>query len=208
LIEVVNETNSTLLLAYNRRFYSSVLKAQEIILEDGGVKSFNFEFTEWSHSIKTLVKTKAELQTWFLGNSSHVIDTAFYLGGKPKNICCFVSGSLDWHPKSSNFVGAGETQYGALFNYQANWAAPGRWVIEIITEKHRLLFKPLEKLQIQNIGSVLTDPVVLDDMLDTRYKPGLYLQTKNFIFGNYSRFCDIHEQNLSLDNFYLKMSNY
>ncbi|XP_006819005.1 uncharacterized protein LOC102804859, partial [Saccoglossus kowalevskii] len=41
-------------LAYNRRFYASVRKAQELANEDGGITSFIFEFTEWSHIIANL----------------------------------------------------------------------------------------------------------------------------------------------------------
>jgi len=42
-------TGTKVWIGYNRRFYASALKAQEIIRNDGGVKSFNFEFTEWPH---------------------------------------------------------------------------------------------------------------------------------------------------------------
>ena len=38
-------------IAYNRRFYTSVNKALELIKKDGGVRSFNFEFTEFGHQI-------------------------------------------------------------------------------------------------------------------------------------------------------------
>ena len=138
-------------IGYNRRFYASVIAAQKIIKEDKGVTSFAFEFTEWSHKIKDLQKHPIEHNYWFLGNSTHVIDTAFFIAGKPKHISCYVRGnnSLNWHPASSIFSGAGETEAGALFSYHANWQAPGRWVIEMFTAQHRLIFKPLEKLQIQ-----------------------------------------------------------
>lgn len=208
IVTLSNEKKANILLAYNRRFYASVLKAQEIIKEDGGVISFNFEFTEWSHVIRTLTKHKAEHHNWFLGNSTHVIDTAFYLGGKPKQLCAFVKGGIDWHPASSVFCGAGESESGALFSYQANWEGPGRWVLEIITPKHRLIFKPMETLQIQKIGSVAIEPVEIDDHLDKDFKPGLFKQTEAFINGVYDSFCDIHEQKKNIDNVYLKMSGY
>jgi predicted dehydrogenase len=73
-------------IAYNRRFYASVLKAQEIIRNDGGVKSFNFEFTEWPHIILDKVKSEAAKNNWFLVNSTHVVDMAFLLGGFPENM--------------------------------------------------------------------------------------------------------------------------
>lgn len=208
LLSTANENNVDVLLAYNRRFYSSVLKAEEIIKADGGVTSFNFEFTEWGHVISTLNKTREELNNWFLGNSSHVIDTAFFLGGLPDQLCAFYKGSLSWHPASSRFSGAGVSVSGALFSYHANWEAPGRWVLEISTAKSRLLFKPMETLQIQLIGSVAVNPVEIDDTIDKQFKPGLYLQTLAFLKNDWGRFCTLAEQKMMIDKYYLKMSGY
>jgi len=208
LSQLAQETNTRILVAYNRRFYSSVLKAEEIIQADGGLSSFNFEFTEWAHVIKPTAKSETDFHYWFLWNSTHVVDLAFFMGGIPNELSAYHSGSLDWHPSASAFAGAGITKKGALFSYQANWEAPGRWVVEMLTKKHRLIFKPMEKLQIQEIGSVAVNPVEIDDTLDTEYKPGLYLQTKSFLEGDYSRFCTIHEQKETVNNVYLKMTGY
>lgn len=208
LFSVARNNGANVLLAYNRRFYASVMKAEQILEADGGVTSFNFEFTEWSHVIRTLNKTNEEWHNWFLGNSTHVIDTAFYLGGKPKQLSAYYQGSLDWHPAASNFCGAGISEKDALFSYHANWEGPGRWVIEILTSKNRLLFKPMETLQIQAIGSVAINPVELDDQLDKDFKPGLYLQTKAFLDGDYKRFCTLAEQKEALEKYYITMSGY
>ena len=51
VVAVAHDTHSEVYYAYNRRFYASVLKAEEIIKEDGGMTSMNFEFTEWGHVI-------------------------------------------------------------------------------------------------------------------------------------------------------------
>ena len=179
--------------AYNRRFFASVLKAEDIINEDGGVKSFNFEFTEWGHVIENANKPKGDLENWMYANSSHVIDLAFFLGGTPIQMKSFTSGEISWH-KPAVFAGAGITDKGALFNYSANWAAPGRWSVEILTSNHRLYLRPMEQLQIQNLGSIAINPVVIDDHLDKEFKPGFYLETKAFIDGNYERLCSIEEQ--------------
>lgn len=208
---LVDKYKAEVFIAYNRRFYASVLKAEEIIKEDGGVSSFNFEFTEWSHEIATLPFSEKEFQSWLMGNSSHVIDTAFFLGGQPKEIVAFTGGEnkLTWHPTTSIFAGAGVTENGALFNYGANWIAPGRWVIEILTAKHRLYFKPMEQLQIQNIGSVAVNAVEgIDYSLDSKFKPGFYLQTKAFLEGNTDRLCTIKEQKEHIDNYYKQISGY
>jgi len=48
--------NAKIFIAYNRQFYSSVMTAQDLIEQDGGVTSFNFELTEWCHVIEKLDK--------------------------------------------------------------------------------------------------------------------------------------------------------
>ncbi|TKC05266.1 Gfo/Idh/MocA family oxidoreductase [Pedobacter frigoris] len=200
--------NQTVLLAYNRRFYSSIRTVRKLIKADGGVTSFFFEFTEWSHSIRDLVKHPAEHNNWFFGNSTHVIDTAFYLGGKPKVLSAYHSGSIDWHPSSAIFVGSGISTSEALFSYTANWEAPGRWAIEIMTKKHRFILKPMEKLAVQVIGSVQINPIeIKDEEYDIDFKPGLYLQTRAFLENDYSDFCSISEQFEMMD-IYIKMSGY
>ncbi len=197
IISLGNEAkkfNSKVLIAFNRRFYTSVIKAKEIIQKDGGASSFNFEFTEWSHIIEGLDKNEEIKNLWLLHNSSHVIDLAFYLGGSPQNIKCFVSGSLKWHPRASVFTGAGVTEEGVLFSYHSNWDAPGRWSVEILTKFHRLILCPLEKLIIQKKASVDREYVKIDDWADKKFKPGLYQQVKAFLNDNYNNFIDINEQ--------------
>jgi predicted dehydrogenase len=176
-------TGTKVWIAYNRRFYSSVLKAQEIIRSDGGVKSFNFEFTEWPHVILNQVASEVAKRNWYLANSTHVVDMAFLLGGFPKKLESFTAGGCDWHPDSAIFAGSGVSEYGALFSYQANWLAPGRWSVEILTLNNRLIFRPLEKLQIQKPKSVAIEFVDIDDQLDEEFKPGFFKQTELFLKG-------------------------
>lgn len=185
-------------VGYNRRFYSSTQKAKELIRADGGAKSFHFEFTEWSHVIAELAKQRQVPQTilddWFLHNSSHVVDLAFFLGGIPDEIHPLKAGSLPWHPAASIYAGAGKTKSGALFSYHANWGAPGRWSTEIMTSKHRYIFKPLEVLQIQKVGSVAVEFVPLEDDLDKRFKPGVYREIEAFLQGGDSDLPSIRGQ--------------
>lgn len=199
---------ATTLIAYNRRFYSSVIKAQEIIAADGGVTSFHFEFTEWSHVIAKLDKSPELLAHWFLANSTHVADTAFFLGGKPVELSAYRSGGNAWHPGGTIYAGAGRSAGGALFSYQANWESPGRWSIEVNTRQHRLYFRPMEALAIQKIGSVAVEPYEIDNHLDQEFKPGFYLQTKAFIEGDHGRFCSIREQQVNIEAFYTRMCGY
>lgn len=192
-------------IAYNRRFYASVMEAEKIIKDDGGLLSFNFEFTEWKHVFDAFPDwKKKELKDLFLGNSTHVVDLAFFIGGKPKDMTCYSNGTVGWHTPA-NYVGAGETEKGVLFNYCSNWNAPGRWSVEFLTAKHRIYLKPMEQLHLQDIASVKVYPVEIDDHLDKEFKPGFYLETKAFLEGDYSRMCSIEEQVENVENVYYRI---
>lgn len=179
--DMAADRNANVYIAYNRRYYASTQKALEIIEEDGGVSSFHFEFTEWSHVHEKTDRPQEIKERCLLGNSTHVLDLAFFLGGFPKEICTYVAGSLKWHSSGCVYAGSGVTENNALFSYHANWAAPGRWAVEILTNKHRLYFKPLETLQVQELASVAVNPVEIDDRLDKEFKPGLYKQVQSFL---------------------------
>ena len=183
VVSVAEKTGTDIYVAYNRRFYASTDKAIEIIKADGGVSSFNFEFTEWGYKIEASKHPQPVKDGWLKANSSHVIDLAFFLGGEPEEISSYAAGTLPWHSSASRYAGAGRTKAGALFSYQADWDAPGRWAVEILTNNHRLYLRPLEKLSIQNKGSVNIETVEIDDSLDVKFKPGLHNQARAFLFG-------------------------
>ncbi len=178
-LQTLAKANKTkIFIAYNRRFYASTEKAMEIINQDGGVSSFNFEFTEWTSTFGDNV-AQATKDNLFLANSTHVVDLAFYLGGFPKEMNCFQNG--EWNNTFSSYSGAGVSDKNALFTYAANWKAPGRWSVEVLTSHHRLFFRPMEKLQIQEIGSVVINEVNIEDRIDTDYKAGLYEEVRAFL---------------------------
>jgi len=178
---------NSIFIAYNRRFYASVIEAQKLIIEDGGLESMHFEFTEWAHTIEPLKKAEGVKKNWFFANSTHVVDLAFFIAGTPKILNSFSkSGKLDWHDKT-NFVGAGETEKGVLFSYISNWESAGRWGIELLTQHRRIYLKPMENLHVQQKGSVQVVEHEIDFSLDQNFKPGLYKQVEAFVFGNEDR---------------------
>jgi len=195
-------------IGYNRRFYQSTLAAEEIIESDGGLIGLNFEITEWSHIIEKENVSEEVKQNWVIANTSHVLDLAFYIAGTPKEISSYSVGELDWHVSGARFCGAGITDSNVVYNYCGYWDGPGRWSVEFVTRKNRLIFRPMEKLQVQKIGSVVVEDVQnIDYKLDLTYKPGLFLQTKAFLEGNYSRLCSLDEQISALE-LYAKIANY
>ena len=183
-------------IAYNRRFLASVRRARQIIEADGGLTSFTFDFTEWGHEIVTLTKAPGVKERWLLGNSSHVLDLAFFLGGSPAQLNAAHAGALDWHPAGAVFVGSGQTASGTLFSYHADWSAPGRWGLEFCTALHKLILRPMEKLQVMRKGSVQIEEVAADPedaRLDIEFKPGLYRQVEAFFSAESDALCTLDE---------------
>ncbi|NBW64683.1 gfo/Idh/MocA family oxidoreductase [bacterium] len=207
LVSLARTKGARVIVAYNRRFYASTLHALKMIADDGGLQSLQFEFTEWGHEIRTLEKAAGVKDAWFLANSTHVTDLAFHLAGTPTELSAFTAGSLDWHPAAAVFVGAGVTDRGVLFSYHANWDAPGRWGLEALTSNFRLIFRPMEALQVMRKGSVKIEPVEIDDRLDKEFKPGLHEQVRRFLSRETTGMCDLAEQ-LSRWDLYAQMAGY
>jgi len=194
-------------LAYNRRFYRATRKAQEIIEVDGGATSCHFEFTEWSQKIRELQGKSDIKAVWLLANSTHVVDLAFHLCGWPNTWQSWSAGTLDWHPVAARFSGAGVTDKGTLFSYFADWESPGRWGVEVLTRKNRLILRPMEQLQLTRLGSTQIEPINIDDKLDQDFKPGLHQQTKAFLNKDAANFCTLDEQ-VEHTKLYSKMAGY
>lgn len=168
-------------VAFNRRFYPSVIKAMEIIKEDEGLQSMHFEFTEWSHRIEPLEKAPGVKENWFFANSTHVIDLAFFIAGQPVDWRAFSKeGTLSWHDKSY-FSGAGITDKGVVFSYHSNWESAGRWGIELLTKKRRIYLKPLEEVSLQLRGNLAVEPFNFGVQRDDKFKPGFLEQLQAFL---------------------------
>jgi predicted dehydrogenase len=206
LNKIVKEKKIDFFIGYNRRFFASVIKLKLQIEEDGGLDSILFEFTEWSHVIEKLPKSVLSLSTLFFNNSTHVIDLAFFLAGKPKELSSFTGGAghIPWHPKASIFAGAGITDKNILFSYTANWESAGRWGIELCTKKGRYYLRPMEELSFQFRGKLDLQKLEFDNSFETEFKHGLYLQTKSFLNGKYENMCSIEEHTQNFE-YYVKM---
>lgn len=197
--------NCNIFIAYNRRFYASVIEAKRLIEIDGGLKSMHFEFTEWAHKIEPLVKAPGVKENWFFANSTHVVDLAFYLAGNPSDWKAFsTDGTINWHQKT-NFAGAGITKNGVLFSYLSNWESAGRWGIELLTNTRRIYLKPLEEIEIQIKGTVTLQSHSFDDHIDKDFKPGLFKQVEAFWSDDLRSLCLLEDHIWNAKNNYLKI---
>lgn len=194
-------------IGYNRRFYEAAIYARRQIAAEGGALSCHFEFTEWASTIEDWNVSLDIKNHLLIANSSHVIDLAFFLCGKPKNMQSYHSGEISWHTRSARFAGSGETETGALFSYIADWQAPGRWGVEVMTRENRYIFRPMEQLHKVKLGSVTLESVTLDDAMDREFKPGLFRQTQAFLKDEIANICSLEEQ-VRMITIYSKMAGY
>ncbi len=206
---LASRNNVDIFIAYNRRFYQSVQALKER-LESEEIIAVNFELTEWSHLVVHELCSDEVKQKWFLANTSHVVDLAFHLSGKPQSLATHTAGEgcLKWHESASRFVGSGVTESNVLISYCGYWDGPGRWSVEIVTTQNRYVLRPMERLQAQAIGSVTIAEVdSVNYSLDEEYKPGLFLLTAAFLAERCDDLVSISEQ---IDSYkiYNKMANY
>tara|TARA_B110000459_G_C16619555_1_gene500825 strand:- start:420 stop:1358 length:939 start_codon:yes stop_codon:yes gene_type:complete len=194
-------------IAYNRRFYSSVNKLMELVDIDGGVQSFCFDFTEWESTVLEVIKDRNILKNWFVVNSLHVVDLAFFIGGTPIEINSNIMGESSWH-KPMVFCGSGITNKDALFSYNANWNSAGRWGIEINTKDNKYILRPLEGLKYISKGTTEENDISLNDKMDIEFKPGLYEQVNSFINNqNDHRLISLNDHTCNFKSNYLKILN-
>ncbi len=186
LLAAVRPTGAQVFLGYNRRFMASVRRAREIVAQDGGVLSVKFDFSEPARRIAQLPKPQRELDTWIYGNSSHVLDLAFHFLGPVRQMDARISGAglVAWHPAASVFTGSAQAESGALMSWHANWAAPGRWGLEVMTAERRLILQPLEQLRIQSHAGFSETAEELDLADEREVKPGLLRQLRAFLHGD------------------------
>jgi predicted dehydrogenase len=187
------QRNARVVIAYNRRCFASVEKARELIAEDGGLQSMTFDFTEMADKVGRMDRLQAVKERWLLANSTHVIDLAFHFGGKPADWCAHRAGRLDWHPAGAVFAGSGITGRNVLFSYTANWQGPGRWGLELVTARRRLVLRPMEVLQASSAALSPPEPVACDTRFEDALKPGLYRQMEAFLGGEDGTLCTLAE---------------
>jgi predicted dehydrogenase len=184
LSKLAKRKQAHLFIAYNRRFFSSVQHLKAMAVEDDGLTSCNFEFTEWIDKIQWQSKNQELIDNWLIANSSHVIDLAYFLIGEPTEMTslCLQSRHARGHfPGQLNYTGCGRSEKNILFSYQANWDAPGRWKIECCSENFRYILSPLEELKVIRRNSVKQEEVALDNRLDIEFKPGFFKQVESFL---------------------------
>jgi predicted dehydrogenase len=195
------KSNTKILLAFNRRFYESVIKLKNLIMTDK-ILSGKFSFSERIWHLNKISKNEKELAIWYYVNSLHVIDLFFHICGDPIMINSNSSLKHKWKNNKTIYVGSGVTNKEVYFSYHSNWNAPDNWSIELFTEKKAYLLNPLEELRVKKLGENNYNKIKLNS---ENFKPGLYNQVNSIINFDFSYFKTLDEQIYDMENIYNKL---
>lgn len=132
--------------AYNRVAYPSFHEVCSRAVQESGITSCTYTFTEMVRPDWPQRFSAEELARWGIANSLHVIGMAHGLIGMPREWSGHRSGVVSWHPTGSLFVGSGISERGIPFSYHADWGSTGRWSVEVHTSVSSYRLCPLEKV--------------------------------------------------------------
>ena len=66
----------------------------------------------------------------------------------------------------------------------------------------------MEELKIQKKGSIKIEDVLIDNEIDTKFKPGIFNQVSNFLNANYKNLCSLDDQRIRIKDVYNKIADY
>tara|TARA_B100001564_G_scaffold332555_1_gene319542 strand:+ start:574 stop:1512 length:939 start_codon:yes stop_codon:yes gene_type:complete len=179
-IELLAKINKRkVLVAHNRRFYSSVMKALKDIEKNNKAKRFiHIQDQQSFEEARRYNHPEKVVKNFMYANSIHLIDLIFvFCRGKVKKI----QNIKPWKGERTEIVLSFiEFSSGDSAIYEGIWKGPGPWSCTITTKDKRWSLKPLENLEIQEYGSRCQNKIPIDSV-DFDFKPGLIVQSKNVI---------------------------
>ncbi len=167
--------NKYFFVGLNRRFYSSNLKAHNLINKSKSERLISIRDQEVQSS-----KSKIYNKNLMYGNSVHLIDYInIYARGKLlkiQRLKKFKNEKFSEHLTRLIFSSKDEVLY------HCNWNSPGAWSVNIIQKNHRIEMKPLENLvQEKLIKNKRIITYYNKSKIDCILKPGLSLQVSEFL---------------------------
>ncbi len=170
--------NIPVMVGLNRRFYSTIARAQAAIERSGAPTAIAIEAPERIAAAKKMPKfSPALIRHWLVVNGIHCIDLLRFLGGDVKTVTAVR------RPKNGDrdaAIGALIAfKNGAIGHYRAYWHAPGRWTVDLYGDGVRAHLEPLEAGALLRAGAKQRSITL--DRLDVRFKPGFWRENRYFI---------------------------
>ena len=173
-----DRSSRKVLVALNRRFYSSTRLALEGLRADSGPRYVHVWDQQDLEKAKSVGHPPAVVDNWRYANSIHLVD---YLRVFARGKVRAVEPEARWDPARPGRVAArlsfesGDTGF-----YEAVWTQPGPWAVEVTAAERCWTMRPLEKLARREPGQA--NLVALETHAwDSRFKAGFRLQAEQAV---------------------------
>jgi predicted dehydrogenase len=178
LLKASQRVQGQYMVGLNRRFYSVVENAKNLVHDSGGLVSVLVHYTEDIAAIRALnFHPREVLEHWMAADAMHCIDLLRVFGGEVDSVHALSSAWRDTVPNSYGALIRFEN--GAIGHFVSNWTSPGRWEVVAYGFDMRVDLSPLEEGRVtRRDGSVEQLP---KDEADLKFKPGFYRQDKYFV---------------------------
>lgn len=179
LAALARQRDTLAMVGVNRRFYSSLLKGRELLLESGPVRSVSIEAHEDIARVRSNSKWPEEVaRHWSAANGIHALDLLRFFGGEVAQVQVLhraVEG-----PGPDCCAALISFAQGAVGRALMDHFAPGGHRFEVRTTGATLTSEyGFSAAILQRRGA---EPLRLElDELDQRYKPGFFCQDRAFL---------------------------
>lgn len=180
LAELSRQHNTLAMVGVNRRFYSTVLRGREMLLEAGPIRSVAVEALGDLRQHRIWERQPAEVvRRWSVANEIHVLDLLRFFGGDAAKVTA-VQRTFEG-PMPDTCFAIVEFQGGALGRATIEWHAPGSGHRFEVRGQAATLTSDmgLQRVAFERRGH---SPVVLElDEEDRKYKAGFLRQDQTFL---------------------------
>lgn len=164
------------MIGLNRRYYSIVQKSLSLFRKER-ILSIIVEGHENFWKIKKLNKENIIKKNWIFANSIHTFDLLLFIANSSIKKISFINKKIN--NLENNIISNIEFSNNIVGSYLSFWSSPGQWSVKIFGKNKFIFLSPLEKGYI--IDKKFNKKKIHAIKEDIKFKPGFYLQSKNFI---------------------------
>jgi predicted dehydrogenase len=175
IYESATRLGRSVLVALNRRFYSSTLAARKSLNELEGTRYIHVQDQQDHSKDPGPHHSQIVRDNWMYANSIHVIDLMRAFG---RGDIIRVQSIYRWNRTEPGVVLATvEFQSGDHGQYEGIWNGPGPWSVSVTAPQIRWEMRPLEQATYQLVGTRTRETVDIHSW-DNSFKPGFRIQAQ------------------------------
>jgi predicted dehydrogenase len=144
LAELAKVFRTSIMVAFNRRFYSVVEQAKHQIAESGGLLGMRVDGFERYRLLRETGYPPESLERLLTTNTIHCIDLIRYYAGDILDINVF-NNNLNEEPFNHRYAAMIETRSHIPVTFQAYWHSLGNWSYELYVPNGKISFNNLEE---------------------------------------------------------------